>query len=177
MNSVTDQTMTYLHSAVLAILFSFVMQINTAEAQVTARAAEFQQWMVDVDRLSIRANAGEAQAQYELAVQLARNDTIGGVSSTPNYVQARDFAHRAARQGHVKAQALVGFYMVQGIGGPEDPVNGIRWLTRAAEAGNATAQANLATAYAMGLGVVADPESAFKWFKKSAEQGSADGEY
>jgi TPR repeat protein len=169
--------MNYLRWHFIALITTLAILTGPAIAEGTLLTGEFGKYAAELDRLSKLAYAGDAQAQYDLAKQLIRSGLIGGVESKPNYAQARDFAERAARQGHVAAQGLLGYLQTQGLGGPPDLVNGVRWLTRAAEAGDALAQANLAAAYTMGTGVGVDPVASFKWNKRSAEQGSADGAF
>lgn len=86
-----------------------------------------------------RAEAGEAEAQFQLgvihqfALGVPRDDAA-----------ARNWFARAAAQDHARALGGLGYMLAAGAGGARDPVAAERALRRAGELGEATAWANLA---------------------------------
>jgi len=93
-------------------------------------------------------------------------------------VQAQDFetVKRAAEQGDVKAQYLLGTMYAQGRGVTQNRTESAKWIQKAAEQGNAQARTSLGFLYAEGLGVTQNYTEAAKWFRLAAEQGNADAQ-
>jgi len=83
--------------------------------------------------------------------------------------QAQDWLERAARKGHVDAQATLGLLLFQN----GNQVTGMRWLKSAAEAGEARALLIVGTALYNGDGVQADPVTAYAYVSRAAAQGLA----
>ena len=83
--------------------------------------------------------------------------------------QAQDWLERAARKGHVDAQATLGLLLFQN----GNRVSGMRWLKSAAEAGEARALLIVGTALYNGDGVQADPVTAYAYVSRAAAQGLA----
>ena len=82
-----------------------------------------------------------------------------------------------ARQGHHKAQYILGRAYAQGRGAPQDERRALHWLRKAADTGNPDAQTLLANMYAKGLGTRCDYARAGFWFRKAAEQGVIKAQY
>ena len=76
----------------------------------------------------------------------------------------------AAKQGHVKAQFVVGAMYAHGKGVAQDYKTAVNWYTLAAEQGHAKAQNNLGLMYDEGKGVAQDYKTAVKWYTLAAEQ-------
>lgn len=93
----------------------------------------------DLSALRRRAEAGNADAQYQLGVihqfslGIPRDDAA-----------ARAWFARAAAQDHARALGSLGYMLTVGAGGPPDVAAAERALRRAGELGEATAWANLA---------------------------------
>lgn len=83
--------------------------------------------------------------------------------------QAQDWLERAARKGHVDAQATLGLLLFQN----GNRVSGMRWLKSAAEAGEARALLIVGTALYNGDDVPADPITAYAYVSRAAAQGLA----
>jgi TPR repeat protein len=83
--------------------------------------------------------------------------------------QAQDWLERAARKGHVDAQATLGLLLFQN----GNRVTGMRWLKSAAEAGEARALLIVGTALYNGDGVQPDPVTAYAYVSRAAAQGLA----
>jgi len=80
---------------------------------------------------------------------------------------------KAAEQGHVKAQYLLGMHYGNGQGVPKDKEKAFYWYTKAAEQGYAEAQGVLGFCYYYGNSVPKDYAKAAEWYTKAAEQGNA----
>jgi cell division septation protein DedD len=83
--------------------------------------------------------------------------------------QAQDWLERAARKGHVDAQATLGLLLFQN----GNRVSGMRWLKSAAEAGEPRALLIVGTALYNGDGVPADPVTGYAYVSRAAAQGLA----
>lgn len=116
--------------------------------------------------LKVRAEAGEAAAQ----LQLARQFSDGGV---PDLVSAARWFRRAAEQGNSEAQYCLAVRHLNGQGVDQDLSEAVKWLRKAADQGHAGAQDSLGVRYATGQGVPQNEAEALKWFRRAAEQGHA----
>jgi uncharacterized protein len=76
-----------------------------------------------------------------------------------------------AKQGHDRAQALVGFMYFKGWGVPQDCGKAVTWLRQAAEEGADFAQSTLGYMYNEGQCIARDYGEALKWYRLAAEQG------
>lgn len=111
------------------------------------------------------AKQGNADAQYRMGVEAARNKDYG---------RAVDWLTKSATQGNVPAQVFLGRMYFMGTQIPKDYTQALLWTTKAAEAGNADAQAYLGYMYRDGIGVSADRNTAMSWFARAAAQGDKD---
>lgn len=111
------------------------------------------------------AQQGNAEAQHRVAVEFLR---------VKRYQDAVLWLTKAATQGHVLAQELLGAMYLSGEQIPKDYAQALMWLTKAAEQGNVDAQVYLGYMYKDGLGVAKDREAAISWYKKASAQGDAD---
>jgi TPR repeat protein len=94
-----------------------------------------------------------------------------------DYAMALKELKPLARDGNVRAQALLGHMFDYGLGTEADFKEAFKWYKLSAEQGNAKAQSGLGWLYSKGLGVSQDFDAALKWFKLSAAQGEAKGQY
>ena len=83
--------------------------------------------------------------------------------------QAQDWLERAARKGHVDAQATLGLLLFQN----GNRVSGMRWLKSAAAAGEPRAMLIVGTALYNGDGVTPDPVTAYAYVSRAAAKGLA----
>jgi hypothetical protein len=110
------------------------------------------------------ADKGDADAAFNLgqAYRLGK-----GVSL--DLAQAQGWLERAARKGHVDAQATLGLLLFQN----GNRVSAMRWLKSAAEAGEPRALLMVGTALYNGDGVPSDPITAYAYVSRAAAQGLA----
>jgi hypothetical protein len=84
---------------------------------------------------------------------------------------------RAAEQGDVDAQYILGVMYAMGHGVAKNDAKAVEWYRKAAEQGLALAQNDLGFMYDMGQGVAKDYVKAVEWYSKAAEQGLAVAQY
>lgn len=148
---------------------------------------------LSISELQQQANAGNAQAQLDLAWRYLRNDK--------DKETALMWLNKAAEQGLASGQLALGLYYFQGIN--KDLVNKAKtslfadentaltgaivmhlkdgkdaglaftWFKKAAKQHCAEAQYLLAVCYRDGIGIKQNDQLAFAWFGKAAEQGFA----
>ena len=77
----------------------------------------------EIDALRARAEAGDAEAQYDLGVRYAN-----GLGVPEDEAEAMRWYRLAADQGHAGGQsALAGMY-ADGRGVPQDDAEAVRWF-------------------------------------------------
>ena len=84
---------------------------------------------------------------------------------------------KAAEQGNVDAQFVLGAMYVHGSEVAQDYKQAAAWYRKAAEQGDANAQGLLGVLYKYGMGVAQDDKQAVAWTRKAAEQGDAAAQY
>ena len=125
-----------------------------------------------VAALETAANAGDAKAQFILALRYAEGR---GVTKDEN--KAAALVTKAANAGLVVAQYRMGALFERGIGVTKNLPEAKKWYERAAQGGNRKAMHNLAVLYADGSGIGQNYVEAAKWFKQGAEYGVGDSQY
>ncbi|HXG81736.1 MAG TPA: SPOR domain-containing protein [Sphingomicrobium sp.] len=110
------------------------------------------------------AEQGDADAAFNLgqAYRLGKGVPI-------DLAKAQDWFDRAARKGHVDAQATLGLLLFQN----GNRVSAMRWLNAAAEAGEPRALLMVGTALYNGDGVPEDHVKAYAYISRAAAQGLA----
>jgi len=83
---------------------------------------------------------------------------------------AQEF-RKAAEQGELSAQFMLGRMYRWGKGVPQDYAEAVKWYRKAAEKGDVRAQNNLGLMYMTGQGVELNYIEAHKWYQLAAEQG------
>lgn len=115
--------------------------------------------------LAAAAELKNPQAQYML----------GEYAYTDNPARLEDaFAwfSNAASQGHIQAQYMTGFMLLQGQGTAKSVPLAIRFFEQAAEQNDPSAQYVLGQIYLKGLGVRRSPRQGRAWLEKAAANGS-----
>lgn len=121
-----------------------------------------------LEPLKRAANLGYGPAQMRLAGLYQE----GGAGLTPDPVEARTWARRAAEGGEPRAMHYYAMQLYDGEGGARNRVEALNWLKKAAEAGRVDSQYNVARLYEKGdEGVAANATEAFKWYMIAARRG------
>lgn len=110
------------------------------------------------------ADKGDADAAFNLgqAYRLGKGAPL-------DLAQAQGWLERAARKGHVDAQATLGLLLFQN----GNRISAMRWLKAAAEVGEPRSLLMVGTALYNGDGVAADPITAYAYVSRAAAQGLA----
>lgn len=132
-----------------------------------------------VIKLKADAEAGDAKAQYDLAMHYAENER-GPI----NEANASFWLEKSANQGYAPAQHILGAMTVLGLGFDNNIYDtrknvelGVSLLRKAAEQGYARAQGTLGDIYTKGLGVPKDATEGVRWYQKAAGQGDVEAQY
>ena len=126
----------------------------------------------DDEKLKLRAEQGDAKAQYELAIKF-----MNGQGVAKNEAEAVKWLRKAAEQGDLNALHDMGVAYFNGLGVPVNKEEGVKWYRKAAERGNENAQYDLGICLSHGFGTAKNDEHALFWFMQAAERGRADAMY
>ena len=126
----------------------------------------------DAKSCSIRAEQGDADSQYALALMYHQ-----GKGMPLDYGEALHWYSKAAEQGNVKADYGLGYLYFEGQGVSQDYPTALRWYRKAADKRDAKAEYSLGLMYYHGLGVQQDYAEAARWYRQAADQGLAKAQY
>jgi TPR repeat protein len=128
------------------------------------------------DELRMLENdAKGGQPEAELLYGLALLEGRYGLKPDP--VGGYDWIRRAAHEGDIYSQYMLGNLYAEGRGTTVKSDRAIYWWRQAAKGNNRNAQYRLGKAYLDGKLVKQDKTEAIHWLTEAAEQGSADAEY
>ena len=96
----------------------------------------------ETDALRVRAEQGDAEAQYNLGLIYRTGEGV-----PQDDAEAVHWYRLAADQGDSCAQFIIGQSYSRGQGVPQDSAEAVRWYRLAADQGNAEAQYNLGVMY------------------------------
>jgi TPR repeat protein len=116
--------------------------------------------------LKSHADAGDAAAQYGLAVEYLR-----GNPAAPDYRSAMKWLNASAAQGNVDAEFMLGYLYEHGEGIETDYAKAAENYQAAAAKGHSAAANNLASLYQSGKGVRQNSRSALQLFQAAAQAG------
>src|SRR5678816_1885410 len=121
----------------------------------------------EVDSLRRKAEGGDAEAQFALALMFDL-----GVDVPKNYAESGKWYLKAADQGLAEAQFKLGVrYFEYGKTARENYTSAFTWFYKAANQGVTEAQFNVALMYQLGRGVPTNKLEAYKWFNIASAQG------
>jgi TPR repeat protein len=93
-------------------------------------------------------------------------------AAPPEGANTTDIFETAADAGDVKAQYLLAWSYLDGVGKNKDTAAGIKWLEKAGRGGLVAAQLDLASAFERGVMVPRDYAVSNYWLQKAIAQGS-----
>jgi hypothetical protein len=125
----------------------------------------------DIAALRVKANAGNADAQYNLGVWYRFGQGVPQDSA-----QGAAWIRKSSEQGHIGAQFNLGLIYFNGQGVPQDYAQAASWYLKSSEQGNPGAQFNLGLMYSNGQGVPQDYVEAHKWRNLAASRASAENQ-
>jgi len=142
---------------------------KTPAVEEKEKSVSIEEWAnMPIDELQIHAEAGNADAQYELSDRY-----WFGKGVTENKHTSAEWTRKAAEQGHLSAQSDLGWMYRSGEGVPQSDTQSVHWLKIAAERGVAESQNYLGLMFDEGRGVRQSDSEAVKWYRKAADQGYA----
>ena len=152
---------------VLTTVAVAVLSLSVIGPLVQAQDTPSAQELAD---LRASAEGGDADAQTNLGYRY-----FGGV----DHAEASAWYRKAAEQGHVEAQYMLGWMNHRGFMDNASPsdltardfVAAVAWYRKAAEQGHVEAQYMLGRMYHQGRGVPQDFVEAVAWYHQAAEQG------
>ena len=124
----------------------------------------------------ISAGDGDDEARKQLveSVRLyreAKSEATPSEEKASKYAEALEFLQSSAEAGNTNAQAQLGLFHEEGVGGlPKDVMKATEWLERAAAGGSTRAQAHLGLLYMMDEVVPQDLPKAKALLTMAAEQ-------
>jgi len=123
----------------------------------------------EIDALRVRAEAGDAGAQFNLGLRYAV-----GAGVPEDLAEAVRWYRLAADQGDASAHYNLGLRYENGQGVPQDDAEAVRWYRLAADQGHAIGQYNLGVKYANGEGVPQDFVQAHMWANLAASRSTGE---
>ena len=121
----------------------------------------------EVRELLQRAEAGEAEAQYELSICYGRGNGV-----RQDYAEAFKWAMASAKQGYAPAEGTVGSCYQEGKGVEQNIEEAIKWIQRAADKGDMLACWNRGLFYLTGAyGAEQNFEKAAIYIRRAADAG------
>ena len=127
---------------------------------------EGQNYIANYESCLAPAENGVAHAQYVLAYLYI------GSGTAVDYKQAFKWNTKAAEQGHLNAQASLGWQYLKGHGVSQDYIQAFKLLRNAADRDNLSAQLHLGYMYEWGHGVNQDDVLAHMWYNIAASLGN-----
>lgn len=119
-----------------------------------------------INQLIVNANAGDNEAQYQLAVIFKDGQQV-----RVNYLEAAKWFKQAALAGHAKSQYQLALFYQQGKGVIKSISKTFYWLQQASMAGFDKAQARLGVFYYNGTGVSKNNVEAVYWYQLASSSG------
>ena len=157
------------HRVFVGVVAALCLVIGVASAQTPparSQGAPVPKEGPEVAALRVKATAGEADAQYSLAVRYSKGEGVPKDDTV-----AAVWYRRAAELGNTLAQVSLGIFFNLGQGVPKDYEQAAAWYRRAGEQGMPEAQFLLGQMYVGAQGFTKNPAQAAVLYRKAAEQG------
>lgn len=156
-------------AGVLGLGFVAVV-VLTFQGVETRTPTEHEQLLAELAPLEaerLRAQTGDAEAQYSLGMMLSQ----GGTGEGGDLAESVQWLEKAAAQGHARAQYELALALKLGRGTLQDYTAAGRWFASAAHQGHVGAQYHMGRLHRIGEGVDLDLVRAYAWFNRAAAQG------
>ena len=168
MNLITRFTRRYifLHLFFIGLIFSF---LKTGSAQAALPNTDNPK---PGQESSILNPNGDDSAEVPTLESFGSPFKNGQESEKDRYKNIQQI-QKVADQGDAKAQRVMGFYKLMGLGVPKNISDAVHWFRKSADQGDAVSESLMGTICLQGIGVAKNITEALKWFKKAADQGDA----
>ena len=100
---------------------------------------------------------------------------FSGKNRTKDLAKARQMFESAASAGDLRAKNMLGYMLLQGLGGPKNEAMAFTLLEQAARENIVTAQINFGHMHEKSIATAKDLDAAISWYQKAASQNSLDG--
>ena len=124
----------------------------------------------------LAAHQGSAYAQYNLATIYAGVDgwKYPAAKSVPKDIsKAKEWATKAALQGFVRAQTLLGSLLLNSGTSEKDYAEALTWLQKSAKQADADAQVFIGDIFVLGAGVPKNFAHAIIWYRKAIDSSGS----
>ena len=118
------------------------------------------------DSILERAQAGDAEAQYQIGLK-----HIYGTDAPKDSSEAARWFAKAAEQGYLPAKREMGILLASGDGVEQDLETAVSYLSQAADQLDPSALYHLGLMYEIGMGVPKDLQKAVRMLAYAAEMG------
>lgn len=161
----------YKYNFILKRIFAFLALFLTLSVTINAQDND-----IDIADFTHRADAGDADAQYELGKYYYVSNKDKDSEGAEGMAKAFKYASMSANQKNAAGEYLLSLCYLDGYN--EDHSKSMEWLQKAADQGYAEAQEILGFYYDFGDdGRVAQNYSkAVEWYQKAANQGNVDAQ-
>ncbi len=122
-----------------------------------------------IETLRIQAEAGDAEAQFNLGLKYEKGDEI-----ELELGEAFAWFKKAAEQGHIAGQWKIAEACCNGIGTQVNLREAVKWWKQIALSGDPAATYNVGLAYSEGWLGQPDPKRAMSWWRRAAQGGYAE---
>src|SRR5438067_907840 len=139
------------------LLFTVLLLLSAAVFQLPAQRTESNRKQVDA--VKAKAEAGDADSEYQLGVRYYNGEGV-----PKDFSEAVKWYRKAAEQGLAEAQGNLGRCYFLGQGVAKNYAEAVKWFRKAAEQNYAAAQNKLGFDYSIGQGVAKDEAEGYKWF-------------
>lgn len=154
---------------ILVLVITFAICCGAQQlAQTTAQTRPAALSSAPVADLQQRAEAGDAQAQFELGHAYEDGKTVA-----QDDVKAAEWFRKSADQGNAQAENSLGVMYALGQGVARDREEAVRWYKKAAKQGAAEGIYNVAISYYNGEGIGEDIGMACSWMMAAQRKGDA----
>jgi TPR repeat protein len=125
------------------------------------------------------ANINAVNAGDQLRAESSDDIVSAGIqcAKSGNYEKAGTLWKKAAENGDVDAQVLLGSLYADGKGVNKSYQEAFKWYYKAAKQGYSLGQYYVASCYNAGKGVDKNDSEAFLWYRLAAEQGNKEAQY
>lgn len=100
---------------------------------------------------------------------------FSGKNRTKDLAKARQMFEAAASAGDLRAKNMLGYMLLQGLGGPKNEAMAFTLLEQAARENIVTAQINFGHMHEKGIATAKDLDAAISWYQNAASHNSLDG--
>ena len=144
----------------LSVAAFAVMIAGCSDYHTARRAYEVGQFTEALAILERLADAGDARAQYEVALMY-----LQGIGTKVDPLRGGQWMLTAANNGNVTAMVEIGGRFENGVNAEKNLILAFTWYRRAALAGDGIGCYKLAMLYELGSGVPQDLPRAYAWYR------------